>query len=268
MNSFRSGINRKLSRITLYIFAAAGIVAAVAGTLTNLPWISENITSILLFELSALLGYLVMTLGSVSDGLEDIRVRSTDFHTFDTPDSLYRAAATALRDVLDSPNSNKSVLAVSVTGVPNIRPPLPNNPAARDYYKALADVANRTGWSIRILYHVESIERLEWVRKYLIGMHDAADLEARAVVHTTQEILAPLIIGDSHVFLAQGDRRFHAVRAGIWLKEISANVFARNYFDSLWQAASLRVLRRATGLDETTFEDIRSELSAQTSGQS
>ena len=93
-------------------------------------------------------------------------------------------------------------------------------------------------------------------------MREAADLEARAAVRANREILAPLIVGDSHAFLAQGDRRFHGVRAGIWINDPSANLFARNYFDSLWQAPELRIIRRATGLDEQAFEAIREELLA------
>lgn len=209
-----------------------------------------------------------MELGFIRDFLRDMRDHSGEIRTFDTPESLYRMAAATLRETFEQPHANKSVWVTSATGVPYIRSPLELNPSVREYYRALTAVINHTGWSVRIIYHVESLERLEWVYKYLASMREAVDLEARAILHTAQEMIAPLIIGDDHVFLAQGDRRFYAVRAGIWVRESSANLFARSYFESLWQGPDLRVLRRATGLDEETFMAIRQELSTQMTGNS
>jgi hypothetical protein len=248
----------RLNRLTLYIFAAAGIVAAIAGAFTTVSWIKGNLLSIVLFEVSALLAYLVVEFGSMSDRLERIGSHSGEFRAYDTPESLYRAATAALRETAEK-HSNKSVWIVSATGIPNARPPRLDT-ETRDYYRALALVINRAGWSVRILYNVESLDRLEWIHDYLAKMHNAPDLEARAMVRATREILAPLIIGDNHVLLAQGDRRFHAVRAGIWMKDTSTNLLVRNYFDSLWQARDLRVIRNATGIDKSEFESIRQEI--------
>jgi len=261
MNKARDVLLGRLNKITLYLFAAAGVVAAVAGTITNVPWISQNLSSILLFELSALLAYIVLEFSSVDGHLRSLRNRSGELHTLDTPESLYRTAAKVLQETLDSTHANKSVWIVSATGIPNARPPLPRlNSATREYYRALASLMNHSGWSVRIIYNIESAERLEWVRNYLSSMRGATDLEARAVVNATREIIAPLIVGDTDIFLAQGDRRFHAVRAGIWIRDSSANLFARTYFDSLWNAPDLKVVRRATGIDSNAFEAILQEL--------
>jgi hypothetical protein len=262
----RRDVLERLNRLTLYIFAAAGIVAAVAGTLTSLPWISKNISSILLFEVSALLAYVAVEFSSTAGQFKALREdRSGGSRTLDTPESLYRAAAAALREAVDSGSANKSVLVVSATGLPNARPPrVQLDAVTREYYRALAALINHTGWSVRIIYNIESADRLDWVRNYLDGLQNAVDLEARAFVRATREIIAPLIIGDADVFLAQGDRRFHAVRAGIWIHDSSANQFTRNYFDSLWDTADLVIIRRATGIDLSGFEIIASELSSLT----
>jgi hypothetical protein len=252
----------RVNRLTLYVFAGGGIAAAVAGTL-NVRWVKDNQFSIILFILSALLAYLLMEFTSIGDRLDNMRGRFGDFRTFDTSAPLYRAAAAALRETSESPHANKSVWIVSATGIAHARPAPPHgDPATREYYRALEAVMDRAGWTIRIIYNIESLERLDWVHDYLAKMHEATDLEARAAVRATREIIAPLIVGDTHIFLAQGDRRFHGVRAGIWINDPSANLFARNYFDSLWHAPELRVIRRATGLDETAFEAIREELLA------
>jgi hypothetical protein len=252
----------RLNRLTLYVFAAAGIAAAVAGTL-DVRWVRDNLFSIILFEVSALLAYLLMEFNSISDRLDNLRSRSGEFRTFDTPEPLYRATTAVLRETFDSPHANKSVWIVSATGIAHARPaPSHIDAATREYYCTLEAVINRVGWSARIIYNIESLERLDWVHEYLVKMREASDLEARAMVRATREILVPLIVGDTHIFLAQGDRRFHAVRAGIWINDPSANLFARNYFDSMWHSPDLRIIRRATGLDEAAFEAIRKELHA------
>jgi hypothetical protein len=268
MKHGRNSLVSQLNRWILYIFALAGLIAGAVGTLISLPWVHKNIQSILLFELSVLLAFLLTELGPIRDYIRDARNPAGDVRTFDTPGPLYRAAATALEETAEFPHANKSVWVTSATGVPDIRPPLEFNPPVRDYYRALAAVINRPGWSVRIIYHINSLERLEWVHDYLANMRNAFDLEARVIVHATQELLAPLIVGDDHVFLAEGDRRFFAVQAGIWIRQPSANYFARGYFDSLWQSQDLKVLRRATGLNEETFEAIRQELSEQVPGDS
>jgi hypothetical protein len=261
MNKAHDVLLGRLNRITLYLFAAAGIVAAVVGTITNVPWISQNLSSILLFELSALLAYIVLEFSSIDGHLRSLSNRSGELHTLDTPESLYGAAASVLRETPDSIHANKSVWIVSATGIPDARPARARlDSATRGYYRALASLMNRSGWSVRIIYNIESIERLEWVRDYLNSVQDAIDLEARAVVNATREIIAPLIVGDNDIFLAQGDRRFHGVQTGIGVRDSSANLFARTYFDSIWNASDLRVIRRATGLDLNAFDAILQEL--------
>jgi hypothetical protein len=262
MNKARDVLVGSLNRTTLYLFAAAGVVASVAGTITNVPWVSQNLPSILLFELSALLAYIVLEFSSVDRRLRRLGNRSGELHILDTPESLYRAAASVLRESPDSTHVNKSVWIVSATGLPNDRPVRPRlDSVTREYYRSLSSLMNRSGWSVRIIYNIESTERLEWVRGYLNNTLSANDLEARAVLNVTREIIAPLIIGDNDIFLAQGDRRFHGVRSGIWIHDPSANLFARTYFDSLWNAPDLKVIRRATGIDSNALQAILQDLS-------
>jgi hypothetical protein len=257
----RSQLLALINRWTFYLFALAGVVAAIASTIVDIGWISRNVSSILLFEISSLLSYVVIEFGVIHGRLEQMRADPGKVRTLDEPEPLYRAAAAALRETLDMQHANKSVWIVSATGIPNTRPSGDRlNSAVREYYRELAAVMNRSGWSVRILYSVENIERLEWIYSYLSDKRAAKDLEARALVNVSHEMLAPLIIGDSEIFLAQGDRRFHAVRAGVWIKEPSANLLTRNYFDSIWQDSSARVLRKATGIDEEVFELLRREL--------
>jgi hypothetical protein len=264
MTRARGAIAARINRWTLLLFAAAGIVAAVAGTLTEVPWIKQNLAAILLFELSSLLGYLVVEFGYIREGLEHSRSRDVEVRTIDDPDRLYQAAANVMRESMESTPNNKSILVVSATGVPNARPSNTKlSSATRDYYRALTSTLGRPGWSVRIIYNIESFDRLNWIHDFLGKQKEAVDLEAKALVDIRRDMLAPLIVGDNDVFLAQGDRRFHAVRAGIWLKDQSANRFSRNYFESLWQTPGILFLRRATGIDENAFMEIRKHLSGQ-----
>jgi hypothetical protein len=206
-----------------------------------------------------LLAYLVLELGSISRRVSAIAGRAARVATHESPQPLYRAAATAINESLQRGQRKKSVWIVSATGIPETLPSPPDDPTTKDYYNALTSVMRNPSWSIRILYNVDTLDRLDWIHDYLSSIKGSPDLEARALTHVDQEILAPLIIGERHVLIAQGDRRYHAVRAGIEIVDSSANDLMRSYFDSLWHDVDL-VIRRPTGIDEAAFEKVRSEL--------
>jgi hypothetical protein len=100
-----------------------------------------------------------MEFSSIGGRLDNMHSRRFgESRTFDTSAPLYRAAAVALRETSDSPHANKSVWIVSATGIAHARPAPSNLDAAtREYYRALQDVINRMGWTVRIIYNIESL---------------------------------------------------------------------------------------------------------------
>src|SRR5262249_52752965 len=122
MHRYRARLALQVVRVTFYVFGVAGVLAAILGTVASVKWVSDNITSILLFELSTLLGYLVAEFGSLSARFNKIEERTGVAVTIDTPNSLYRTVEAAIREALNLPQVNKSLWIVSATGVPDIRP--------------------------------------------------------------------------------------------------------------------------------------------------
>ena len=254
---------RKFELWIVRIVAAAGFSLAVAGAVADVRWIDDNTVSIMLLTLSVLLAFVVGEFVSLRADIGDMFRHTGGIHTIDDPARLHQSAAAALRLAIDSPNADRSVLIVSAAGIPNDRPKTSGSflkRAVSDYHAALVQAVTTPGWRVRMIFYIDTEDRLDAICSQLAGYYEAPDLEAKALVSPTRDLLAPLIIGDSDVFLAQADRRFRDVQAGVWLRDERSNQFARSYFDELWHDQTLATIRRATGLDNVAIEDLRAEL--------
>lgn len=263
MNSGRSGLVARVNRVTLFTTALAGVVAGVAGALTDIKWLSHNILPILLFELSTLLAFVIVEFALLNDRVTSISSESGEVATFETRDSLYRAAAQAIRLSTRAQNAESSIWILSLTGAPSSRLAQPQVSGGQaEYEKELSAAMMKPGWSVRIIYNFDDLEHLGRVAQFL-AEHDAAEaFEARAFIKRSGEILAPLIVGDRHVLIADGDRRYRGVRSGMHIVDGAANRFTRRYFDTVWQSSDLVTIRAATGIVESALQDVRAQLSA------
>lgn len=120
------------------------------------------------------------------------------------------------------------------------------------------------GWRIRHLLNFNSLEDFDnWLRleEKLAG---APKYEARAYLTSTSlPILAPLIVANEHVLLANEDPQEARLRSAVHFQGRNVAVWATTYFDDLWEGAPF-LLRSQRGRHVPAIEAVRRQLGTST----
>lgn len=251
----------QVERITLLAVACIGVVVSVASFFIDIAWVSAHGVSFLLAEVSAILGLVIVEFSRIRNGQAELIANSDKTVVLTTTELVYGAATRVLRESATD-SVDRSIWMFSGTGGPNDRLIQNKRDGVQlDFDRDLSTALCRVGWSARIIYGIEDLDRLEWVYNYLKTLEKADDLEVRAFIRRDGSMLTPLIIGHNDVLVAVGDRRyFRRVKTCLHLQGQEANAFMRTYFDSLWQTPGLYTLRSPVGVVEETFDHLRLQL--------
>jgi len=116
------------------------------------------------------------------------------------------------------------------------------------------------GWRIRHLLNFNTSEDLDIWLELEERLAEAPRYEARAyVISTSLPILAPLVVANEHVLLANEDPREARLRTAVHLQGRRVAFWATTYFDDLWDGAPYQ-LRSQRGRQDSEIERLRLEL--------
>jgi hypothetical protein len=191
---------------------------------------------------------------------------SGPMRVYDSREAIYRAVVAAINAVDSNPAVSKTLFLGALHGHSGQRLPSEEAPNASfaEFDSALLRCVKSTGpqmWRVRELYNIGSLDRLNEVERRLRRTAVEDGYEVRAFCEPGSIAnLAPLIIGESLVFLAMEDDRYFRVQAGLGSEDRNAAAFVKRYCESLWNDRRAVTLRAGNGIDEAGLRALRARL--------
>jgi hypothetical protein len=181
-----------------------------------------------------------------------------------TQGETYAAIVAAIEEVAKGPEDKRRILLAALYGSRQKRPDgkTDQDPAVVAFDRRLRRAVTRERFTIKELFNITNLSRLERILGVLEQREDAPDSEAKAFsLPHALPLLSPLVIGD-HFFLSLEDPKLTRVGASIHLRGPEYETFAEHYFEDLWEDDRGGYLRRATGMDREGIEDLRKAIVA------
>ena len=260
--------------ITIFVVAAFIVDEHMGGRLFG--WMGVTDTQLNLALAEAIVIYLLVEQSAIFKpiemGIGDIRrrIHQAEAVYCSTLTETYGAIAAAIYEVSAGPVSERTISLAAMHGYGESRDREPRGfePATEAFDKALAFAVTKRNFQIRELFNINDPERLAMVVGRLEQRDATSESEVKVIsISDALPLLAPLVIGEEHVFLALADSRYNRVARAIHLRGKAYADFAKRYFDELWndeRATSIR--KSATGLDYPVIDGLRKKVTAASSG--
>lgn len=225
--------------VTVVLGVAAGLML-ILGILS--PWIelsSTTFRALVLISLGAILLFLLAERAVVQRvaTLADVGAVRGTLHQ---ADEVNVAAAAVLIDSTPATPEDQVICVAMLPGHSGRkRSPKTPPPGVDLFRQRLVQRATASpGWRVRHLLNFNSSEDLDRWLAFDELLAEAPRYEARGyLISKSLPILAPLIVANEHVLLANEDPREARLRTAVHLQGRRVAIWATAYFDELWDGA-------------------------------
>jgi hypothetical protein len=242
-----------------------GVTAGLTLTLGILsPWVTLSSTTfraLVLVSLGAILIFLLAERAVVQRAvaLAELGAVRGAFHQ---ADEVHLAAARVVMESTPAAPEDQVICVATLPGH-SARKMSPKTPApGLDLFRQqlVGRATTVPGWRVRHLLNFNTLEELDAWLALEAHLAEAPRYEARAYTTATSlPILAPLIVANEHVLLANEDPQHARLRTAVHLQGRRVAIWATAYFDDLWDGAPFR-LRSQRGRQVSEIETLRREL--------
>jgi hypothetical protein len=215
-----------------------------------------------------ILVYIVTERAKVLDDIHD-SIKSSKAVVYPTRESIYTRIPLVIAKTSANGRGRRRIFHAALYGNYGkriARPSLPD-PLYDLFDSEIDKCVASTGagmWQVYEICNITDEERLSSVRELREKRKDAEGCEVRASsLSDALPHLSPLIIGDDDLLVGTDDPRCHRMRGTTHLRGRDHVRLATEYFYSLWNDPSIRVLKTETGVEWNEIESLRARIRAE-----